>query len=270
MQGTKEDSIKVKVTISGSFRRDPKGLIEIYDGLRSAGCNILSPPSATPMEYRKIGYGDFVFMEGDSPHVYGPLEIERAHIAAIKESNFLWLHAPDGYVGVSAAMEIGYATALGIPIYTTDTVSDPIIQDAVWRVGKLKVGSYTGVVILDDKDNFLTLHFSQKQENNWRFAGGKVDPGETVLIAAARELKEELGVEATEMKLVDVHTHAVDGGIWVGYYFLVSSSVGQLRIMEPHKHDALMYLSPERLEELGAYPEAQIARKVKKLIYGED
>lgn len=240
-----------KVTISGSFKRDPDGLLFIYSELTSYGCQILSPRSAEPVRTED----GFVFMKGDDLE---PIQIERRHLHAIEESDFVWLYAPQGYVGVSAAMEVGWAVAKGIPVFSTDKPTDPVLADMVHVVPKLKIGAYTGVVIrLNGK--FLTMHFTKKKEREWRFAGGKVEPGENAFGCVVRELKEELGVDAASAKLVFRHTHAVDSGIWTGYYFLIEP-VGVPRIMEPDKNDDLAYIDADRLEELGSYPECEVAR----------
>lgn len=41
----------------------------------------------------------------------------------------------------------------------------------------------------------------------WEFPGGKLEPGESPRDAAARELREELGVEATELSVFDEFEH---------------------------------------------------------------
>jgi len=47
--------------------------------------------------------------------------------------------APDGYVGQSASMEIGFAAAHGIPIFSTDEVFDLTLREYVHRVDNITV-----------------------------------------------------------------------------------------------------------------------------------
>ena len=56
---------------------------------------------------------------------------------SIRSSNFIWLVASDGYVGQSASMEIGFAAAHGIPIFSADTVFDVTLREYVQRVDNI-------------------------------------------------------------------------------------------------------------------------------------
>lgn len=252
MQGVNKNRITVKTVLSGSFKKNPEGLKACYAALQASGCQVLSPSSANITKFS----GDFAWVEGDTET--DPIEVEKRHIAAIKNSNFVWLYAPDGYVGLSGALEIGMAHVYGKPIFTTDTIQDPIIRAMVTQVTAIKFGVYTGIIVRDHTGRFLTLHFPQKMERQWRFAGGKVEPGELLIIAAARELEEELGVEGINLRLVNTQTEYVDGGIWTGFFF-EADVMGMPVIMEPHKHDDLQWLTSLELKERDAHPEWEVA-----------
>lgn len=115
----------IEIVISGTFRKDNEGLRHDFEEFQDLGCRILSPVSARVTKE----VNGFVFMEGESMEL--PEKIELRHLQAIQEASFVWLHAPEGYVGLSAALEVGFAHAIGIPVYAKRTVSDSVLAKFV-------------------------------------------------------------------------------------------------------------------------------------------
>ena len=60
-----------------------------------------------------------------------PQAIEDWHLSAIRQADFVMLHAPDGYVGLSAAMEIGFATAQDCPVFSRTAPQDIALRGLV-------------------------------------------------------------------------------------------------------------------------------------------
>lgn len=119
--------------MSGSFR---KAMVEVahavYD-LTGLGVVVLSP--ADP---RVVGaIGEFLFVASDP--VQSIKRVQSRHLAMIAVSDFVWLCAPDGYVGVSAAMEIGFAEGKGVPVFTRDRLMDATLREFVVRVDSQSV-----------------------------------------------------------------------------------------------------------------------------------
>lgn len=62
------------------------------------------------------------------------------------------------------------------------------------------------VVILNEKDELLVLkrpHFVKWAPNQWGLPGGKIEPDETPLQAAVREVREETTLEVEDLRLGD-------------------------------------------------------------------
>jgi len=115
---------QLSVVLCGSFRRDPSSLATTYAELRRSFA-ILSPTAV-----------DFVDDSAEFVRLRDELneperDIEARHLAAMTDADFIWLHTPDGYVGTSAAMELGHATALGVPIFALTTPADPVLAACV-------------------------------------------------------------------------------------------------------------------------------------------
>jgi len=117
-----------EVVLSGSFRRDVEGLKIIHEELTDLGCRVLSPALVEPSKE----IDGFVYMTGEE--VETPERIELKHLDAIERASFVWLHAPEGYVGLSAALEVGFAHAQGIPVFSRAQPVDITLRPFVREV----------------------------------------------------------------------------------------------------------------------------------------
>jgi NTP pyrophosphatase (non-canonical NTP hydrolase) len=119
------DTHQFDVVLCGTFRKDPEGLKRTFEQLRDLGCRILSPGN---VEIVSEADG-FVFMRGEEMET--PERLELKHLDAIQHARFIWLHAPEGYVGPTAALEIGFARASGIPVFSSEMPKDVVFQKFV-------------------------------------------------------------------------------------------------------------------------------------------
>jgi nucleoside 2-deoxyribosyltransferase len=116
----------IRCVLSGSFHKGRPELQSIYNELITCGCQVLSP--------HRLDFGpesETVFARDTAEVDLTEEAIEKHQLTSIKQSDFLWLHAPNGYVGLSAAFEIGYAVANKIPIFAEVEISEPVFKPFV-------------------------------------------------------------------------------------------------------------------------------------------
>ena len=66
------------------------------------------------------------------------------------------------------------------------------------------------------------LRNSTKYAGTWGLAGGKVDANEQILASLTRELKEELGYEFHDIKVIPIEKFTSDNGHFAYHTFLIS------------------------------------------------
>ncbi len=116
-------------TVSGSFHRAMSEISRAVYELSDLGIKVLSPADPRVVETS----GEFLFVASDK--VRSVRLVQDRHIESIRACDFLWLVAPDGYVGQSASMEIGFAVASDIPIFGRDLPKDLTLRQYVTQVG---------------------------------------------------------------------------------------------------------------------------------------
>jgi len=127
----------LNATVSGSFHRHMNEITAAVHELAALNVRVLSPADPRIV----AAQGEFLFVASDP--VRSVLLVQERHLAGIRGASFLWLVCPDGYVGVSTAMEIGVAREAGVPIFATRAPNDltmreyvtvvPTLSDAVRR-----------------------------------------------------------------------------------------------------------------------------------------
>src|SRR5229473_1859497 len=105
-------------TVSGSFHRHMERITAAVHELAALSIRVLSP--ADPRVVAK--QGEFLFVASD--RVRSVRLVQDRHLGSIQAADFLWLVSPDGYVGSSASMEIGYAAGAGIPVFALRAPAD--------------------------------------------------------------------------------------------------------------------------------------------------
>lgn len=89
------------------------------------------------------------------------------------------------------------------------------------------------------------------QAGLWEFAGGKVESGETQPQALVRELREELGIDATVGAYIASHQREVSGRIIHLHAWHVPTFRGEL---VAHEHQQLVWCEPQAALEYPLAP----------------
>ncbi|GIW66569.1 MAG: hypothetical protein KatS3mg095_0467 [Candidatus Parcubacteria bacterium] len=117
------------ITISGSFRKHLDYILRLKKELENNGVHILSPRFEEP----KNPGEEFIIFTGEEN--LSPLELERYHLDSIENSDALIVCDPNGYVGASAFLKIGYAHSLGKRIIFTEKPEEFILNRLPHEVG---------------------------------------------------------------------------------------------------------------------------------------
>lgn len=107
------------------------------------------------------------------------------------------------------------------------------------------------VWIMNSKNQMMVTqrHPDKKAGGQWEFTGGGVLAGETTLMAAVREVKEEIGInlEETDLKLLDVYKHKK---YFMDIYVVRKDIEGNEIILDENEVVDFKWVSKEEIEEL--------------------
>jgi hypothetical protein len=111
--------------VSGSFHRHMQAITDAVHELAALSVRVLSPADPRVVAQQ----GEFLFVASDP--VRSVRLVQDRHLESIRAANFVWLVCPDGHVGQSASMEIGFAAAVGVPIFAAQAPSDLTLSQYV-------------------------------------------------------------------------------------------------------------------------------------------
>jgi hypothetical protein len=118
--------------VSGSFHRHMEAITAAVHELAASSVRVLSPADPRIVAQQ----GEFLFVASDP--VRSVRLVQDRHLESIRAADFLWLVCPDGHVGQSASMEVGYAAAVGVPIFATRAPADLTLREYVKIVPTLE------------------------------------------------------------------------------------------------------------------------------------
>ena len=106
------------IVISGSFRKHFDEIMVLIQMFESIGITVLSPKKSKVIDSRT----EFVLLDTDD--VDNPKILQQRHLDAIRQADALYICNPHGYTGASTILEMGWALALGKPIYAQEEIQD--------------------------------------------------------------------------------------------------------------------------------------------------
>lgn len=124
---------KLSVTLIGSYHKDPARLQTVFSELNTL-YNVISPSSLDFVD------SDVDFVKTADQSNQSVKDIENSVLESIRQSDFIWLFAPQGYVGTSTSFEIGFAHALDIPVYTDSKLQDEMLETMVTQKALNRLG----------------------------------------------------------------------------------------------------------------------------------
>lgn len=116
------NKIQIIGTISGSIRKHWDEICKYAIEFEKLGVKIISPEISEIMDSNK----EFIYLKSDKVKTIEM--IEKKHLFNISKSDFLFVINPQGYIGISTALEIGYALSRDIMIYTLEEPTDIVIK----------------------------------------------------------------------------------------------------------------------------------------------
>lgn len=130
---------QLSCVISGSFDKAKPEIDQAIDTFTELGVKVLAPEKGwlyLPRSRRPLGFRPL-----PSEAEKTIKQIEDEFLQNLGNSDFLYLIDPNGYLGSSAALEVGYAVASKIPIYAQQELSlflnDGITEDLLAMIKTL-------------------------------------------------------------------------------------------------------------------------------------
>lgn len=111
------------VVVIGSYREDLAGLLTFCRSLVQQGIRVLHPPPQACRVGEDLG---FVRLDSDCSPDQG--KVQRRVFSLIDRCDAVIFYSPEGRVGVSSALEIGYALHAHKPIYATAWPQDTTVR----------------------------------------------------------------------------------------------------------------------------------------------
>ncbi len=93
----------------------------------------------------------------------------------------------------------------------------------------------TVICLIHQEDRYLLQDRVKKDWEGFTFPGGHIEPGESIVDAVIREMKEETGLTIKAPRLCGVKQFPIDGGRYLVFLFETDQFEGEVRDSEEGK-----------------------------------
>lgn len=87
----------------------------------------------------------------------------------------------------------------------------------------------TNLCMIKDGDKYLLQNRVKKDWQGYTFPGGHIEPGESIVQSAIREVKEETGLTMKNLRLVGVKQFWAESGRYIVFLFAATQFTGELK-----------------------------------------
>lgn len=162
MNSRTSNTRQLNATVSGSFHRHMEAIGRAVHELAAHSVRVLSPADPRIVAHQ----GEFLFVASD--RIRSVRLVQDRHLESIRAADFLWLVCPDGYLGQSASMEVGFAAAVGVPIFARHSPADltlrqyvstvPRLADALEQISSTELRRRPEALLIDPHASTETAH----------------------------------------------------------------------------------------------------------------